>query len=86
MYPNLKLQLWKTGMRQNRLARLLGIDEAILSKIVNGFREPTSKVREKIAAALHSDERWLFEQVRGTPGNEAEQPDIGSNKNPRPMA
>src|SRR5690349_15397520 len=36
MYLNLKLQLWKTGIRQNRLARILEIDETALSKIVNG--------------------------------------------------
>jgi len=65
MYPNLKLQLWRTGMRQNRLARVLGIDEALLSKIVNGFRNPTAEVRGKIAAALKSDERWLFERAAG---------------------
>lgn len=63
MYPNLKFQIWRTGIRQNRLAQLVGIDDALLSKIVNGFREPNPKVRAKIAALLHSDEAWLFEQV-----------------------
>src|SRR4051794_26455163 len=42
MYPNLKLQLWKTGIRQNRLAQLLGIHETLLSRILNGYREPDS--------------------------------------------
>jgi len=60
MYLNLKLQLWKTGIRQNRLARMLEIDETALSKIVNGFREPTGIMREKIAAALSCDPAWLF--------------------------
>ena len=40
MYYNLKLQLWKSGIRQNRLAQLIGIDETQLSRMVNGFREP----------------------------------------------
>jgi len=62
MYPNLKLQLWKSGIRQNRLAQLVGIHETLLSRIVNGFREPDAAVRTKIAAALHSDEGWLFMQ------------------------
>jgi transcriptional regulator with XRE-family HTH domain len=62
MYPNLKLQLWKTGIRQNRLAKLLGVDEAVLSKIVNGFREPSVEMRVKIAQLLQSDQAWLFEQ------------------------
>jgi transcriptional regulator with XRE-family HTH domain len=62
MYPNLKLHLWRTGIRQNRLAKLLGIDEALLSKIMNGFREPNPELRTKIAALLHSNETWLFER------------------------
>ncbi len=61
MYPNLKLQLWRTGIRQNRLAKMLGMDEAMLSKIVNGFRQPSPDVRQRIARLLHGDESWLFE-------------------------
>ena len=63
MYPNLKLQLWKSGMRQNQLAKLLGMDETVLSKIVNGFRPPSLQVRRKIADLLEIDEHWLFETV-----------------------
>lgn len=66
MYPNLKLQLWRTGIRQNRLAKLLGIDEGLLSKMVNGFREPNPEMRIKIAALLHSSETWLFERAEQT--------------------
>jgi transcriptional regulator with XRE-family HTH domain len=62
MYLNLKLQLFKTGMRQNRLAQQLGVDESILSKIVNGFREPSQEMRTRIANLLQIDEQWLFEQ------------------------
>jgi transcriptional regulator with XRE-family HTH domain len=60
MYPNLKLQLWRSGIRQNRLARLLKIHETQLSKIVNGYRDPDPDMRARIAAILHSDEGWLF--------------------------
>ena len=63
MYLNLKLQLFKTGMRQNRLALQLGVDESILSKIINGFREPSPEMRARIAMLLHSDEEWLFERA-----------------------
>ena len=63
MYPNLKLQLWKTGIRQNLLAKRLGIHESMLSKILNGFREPDERVRQRIATLLKSDETWLFERV-----------------------
>ena len=61
MYPNLKLQLWKSGIRQNRLAKLLGIDQSLLSKIVNGFLEPSPDIRSKTASVLGTDEEWLFE-------------------------
>jgi transcriptional regulator with XRE-family HTH domain len=63
MYPNLKLQLWMSGIRQNRLAKMLDMDETTLSKIVNGFRQPTPEIRGRIAAALKSDENWLFQTV-----------------------
>jgi transcriptional regulator with XRE-family HTH domain len=60
MYPNLKLQLWRAGIRQNRLAQMVGIDETLLSRIVNGFRTPAPELRKRIASALDSDEDWLF--------------------------
>jgi transcriptional regulator with XRE-family HTH domain len=47
-------------MRQNRLAQILGIHETLLSKMVNGFREPGAEIRSRIAEALHSDASWLF--------------------------
>ena len=62
MYSNLKLQLWRTGIRQNRLAQTLDIDETLLSKIINGFREPSPEIRQRIAAFLNEDETWLFEK------------------------
>jgi len=65
MYPNLKLQLWRMGIRQNRLALDLGMDETTLSKIVNGFREPSPEIRGRIAVLLRTDEAWLFERVEG---------------------
>jgi transcriptional regulator with XRE-family HTH domain len=66
MYPNLKLQLWKSGIRQNRLASMLGIDETIVSKIVNGFRPPSEELKKRIAEVLASDRDWLFEKVERT--------------------
>jgi transcriptional regulator with XRE-family HTH domain len=65
MYPNLKLHLWRTGMRQNRLAQMLGMDEAMVSRIVNGFRRPSDETRARIAALLQSDESWLFQRDDG---------------------
>jgi transcriptional regulator with XRE-family HTH domain len=65
VYPNLKLQLWKSGIRQNRLARLLGVDETVLSRIMNGFREPNPELQSSIAAVLKCDAAWLFSRDDG---------------------
>jgi transcriptional regulator with XRE-family HTH domain len=61
MYPNLRLQLWRKKMRQNQLARLIPLDETVLSKIMNGFRAPAPDIRHRIAVLLECDEEWLFE-------------------------
>ncbi|MCC6367114.1 MAG: helix-turn-helix transcriptional regulator [Bryobacterales bacterium] len=63
MYPNLKLQLWRAGIRQNRLAQLLGMDETMLSKVINGYRSASPELRGKIAVILQQDEEWLFESI-----------------------
>lgn len=75
MFPNLKLQLWKVNIRQNRLARMLGMDEPALSRIVNGYREPSQELRASIAALLGSDPDWLFE-----PAPEASQTSLANDK------
>jgi transcriptional regulator with XRE-family HTH domain len=64
IYPNLKLTIYKTGIRQNRLAKMVGIHEAYLSRIVNGSREPGDALRQAIATALHSEVEWLFEREK----------------------
>jgi transcriptional regulator with XRE-family HTH domain len=64
IYPNLKLRIYTSGIRQNRLARMLGIDEAHLSRIINGFRQPTGDIREQIATILQSDPEWLFYRMQ----------------------
>jgi transcriptional regulator with XRE-family HTH domain len=63
IYPNLKLRVYTTGMRQNRLARLVGIDEAYLSRIINGVRAPGKQMQEQIAQVLGCDPEWLFQQA-----------------------
>ena len=74
MYVNLKLQMWKAGIRQNRLARMLQIDETALSKIVNGFRQPTESLRQKIATALDCDPGWLFAEIAKAERSEPSRP------------
>lgn len=62
MYPNLKLQLFRNAVRQNFLARELGIDESILSKIIHGYREPSPEQRQMLSGYLGVEESWLFEK------------------------
>jgi transcriptional regulator with XRE-family HTH domain len=66
MYPNLKLQLFRSSVRQNFLARAVGIDESILSKIIHGYREPSKKQRQLLANYLGVEETWLFEKFEMT--------------------
>jgi transcriptional regulator with XRE-family HTH domain len=65
MYPNLKLEIFKRGLHQNHLARSVGIDETLLSKIIHGYREPTAVQRRSLAGYLLVEEAWLFEKYEG---------------------
>jgi transcriptional regulator with XRE-family HTH domain len=67
MYPNLKLQIFKTGIHQNRLARQLGLTDTVLSKIIHGYRQPTNEQRKLLAEYLRVDEEWLFERYDVSP-------------------
>lgn len=87
MYLNLKVSIWQSGLRQNRLAQALNMDEALLSRIINGFREPTPAQRTSIAQALQKDEGWLFARDGETPSEEplhlaAPPPDANPEPNP----
>jgi transcriptional regulator with XRE-family HTH domain len=62
MYPNLKLEIFRRGLHQNHLARNLGMDETLLSKIIHGYREPTAMQRRSLADHLAVEESWLFEK------------------------
>ncbi len=69
MYPNLKLQIFKRGVRQNHLAKQMGVSDAILSKIIHGYREPSEAERKVLSAYLEADENWLFEKFEGEPAS-----------------
>ena len=62
MYPNLKLAIFKKGLHQNHLSKILGIHEAYLSKIIRGYREPSESQRLLLAKYLDADIVWLFEK------------------------
>ena len=67
MFPNLKLQIFRRGSHQNQLARAVGINETVLSKIIHGYRNPTVGQRKLLADHLEADEAWLFERFEATP-------------------
>ena len=50
---------------QNRVSRILGINEANLSKIIGGYREPSNAQRRLLASYFRADETWLFEKYDG---------------------
>lgn len=62
MYLNIKLQVFRLGLRQNDIARALRIGESVLSKIIRGYREPSKTQREQLAGFLKAEESWLFEK------------------------
>jgi transcriptional regulator with XRE-family HTH domain len=62
MFPNLKVQIFRRCGHQNKLAKVVGIDETVLSKIIHGYRDPTVSQRKILAAYLEADEAWLFER------------------------
>jgi transcriptional regulator with XRE-family HTH domain len=62
MYANIKLQIFRKGIHQNQLARQLGMDETLLSKIIRGFREPSEAQRKQLANYLEASEQWLFDK------------------------
>lgn len=66
MYPNLKMEIWLSGIRQNRLARELSLDETVLSKVINGYRQPSPRLRSLLAQYFNKDEAWLF-QIESVP-------------------
>ena len=61
MYLNIKLQIFRLGIHQNDIAKALGINESVLSKIIHGYREPSKAHRQQLAGFLKADENWLFE-------------------------
>ena len=62
MFTNLKMLLWRSRIHQNKMAQETQMDEAVLSRIINGYRAPTPEQRRKIAHYLVADEVWLFKR------------------------
>jgi transcriptional regulator with XRE-family HTH domain len=66
MYPNLKLQIFRLRVHQNQLAKALGLNETVLSKVICGYREPSESLKKTLANYLGVDEGWLFEKYENT--------------------
>jgi transcriptional regulator with XRE-family HTH domain len=82
MYPNLKLTIFKRNLRQNRLAREVGIHAAALSKIIHGVLEPSQAQRSRLSEYLHAEESWLFEEYIGNGADlRAPQPETREREN-----
>ena len=81
MFPNLKLKIFLRGSHQNRLAKSVGIDETVLSKIIHGYRNPTAAQKKLLADYLDADEAWLFERFDVSPPR-TEEVAIGTTKGP----
>jgi len=62
MYPNLKLQLFRSAVRQNFLARELGMDESILEQDHSRLSRASPEQRQKLSGYLGVEESWLFEK------------------------
>lgn len=67
MYLNIKLQVFRLGFHQIDIAKALGIDESVLSKIIHGYREPSKTQRMQLAHYLNAEESWLFEKYDRAP-------------------
>jgi ribosome-binding protein aMBF1 (putative translation factor) len=58
----LKQKLMDKGTKHKWLAQRSGLNESILSLIINGRYNPDKRQREKISAAMEMNEKELFEQ------------------------
>jgi transcriptional regulator with XRE-family HTH domain len=76
MYLNIKLQVFRLGIHQIDIAKALGIDESVLSKIIHGYREPSKTQRELLAGFLKAEESWLFENYDRTLPNSVALPSL----------
>lgn len=66
MYLNIKLQVFRLGFHQIDIAKALGMNESVLSKIIHGYREPSKTQRAQLARYLNAEENWLFEKYDRT--------------------
>jgi len=81
MFPNLKLQIFRRCSHQNQLAKAVGIDETVLSKIIRGYRVPSPAQKKILASYLEADEAWLFERYETVSTQTKSQPLLVAGEN-----
>ena len=59
----LKLELWLRGQTQRELAERSGLNESVISLILNGRYLPDSIQRARIADALQKPEKEVFSEL-----------------------
>lgn len=57
----LKLAIVNSGFSQFQIARFTGLADSRLSKIVNGWAEPSAEERTELARVLNQPEELLFD-------------------------
>jgi transcriptional regulator with XRE-family HTH domain len=62
----LKVAILQRGLTQDAIAYQTGIHYTALSRIVNGWREPTDAQRAQLAKVLGVSEKRLFTRARQT--------------------
>lgn len=65
MNLKLKTRILELGIRQIALARDLDVPEPVVSKIVNGWIEPKTKLKAKMAKVLGCRAEDIFPQKGG---------------------
>jgi transcriptional regulator with XRE-family HTH domain len=59
----LKIAILHSGLSQIEVATLIGVDEAIISKFVNGHRTPTEEQLKALARVLKRKPEQLFPEA-----------------------
>lgn len=50
----------KADLTQQELGAIVGLNQAMISNVENGMKEPSKKYRIAIAKALNTSVAWLF--------------------------
>lgn len=64
----IKISLYKKGLTQQELASKLGLSEASISRICNGWKLPNEELKTKIAKLLQRKVEFLWPPKREKSG------------------